>query len=163
MWAPVLMMLVLGSVTSLRITPDTQITHLGSGDKKLLNCFGSSSSAWWGEYNLTYVECGTRGGIDDKVGIYLHYMFGRFYLSIFNPFPAPDILLLSAVIQLQLCRAWGDHTASGARGLGPGHHPLLRSQGGHIESNTKYSNFSIFSCTDDIVDTLNWPNDTGSR
>ena len=71
MWAP--MMLVLGSVTSLRITPDTQITHLGSGDKKLLNCFGSSSSAWWGEYNLTYVECGTRGGIDDKVGIYLHY------------------------------------------------------------------------------------------
>ena len=86
MWAPVLMMLVLGSVTSLRITPDTQITHLGSGDKKVLNCFGSSSSAWWGEYNLTYVECGTRGGIDDKVGIYLHYMFGRFYLSILTHF-----------------------------------------------------------------------------
>ena len=105
MWALVLMMLLLGSVTSLRITPDMQISHLGSGDKKLLNCFGSSFSAWWGEYNLTYVECGTRGGIDEKVGIYLHYIFGRFYSSVFNPFLASDILLLSAVLQLQLCRA----------------------------------------------------------
>ena len=144
MWAPVLMMLLLGSVTSLRITPDTQLTHLGSGDKKVLNCFGSSSSAWWGEYNLTYVECGTRGGIDDKVGIYLHYIFGRFYSSVFNPFLASDILLLSAVLQLQLCGARGDHTASGAGGLGPGHHPLLSSQAGHVESNKKYCNFSIF-------------------